>query len=88
MNPESSAGIYVNASVEDQCRLISQNRKMKEEEKIKNTRVNALKRAARMNQRATSFAKLVDNLPNDMLASEDPPPPSSSKSSSPSQLTS
>ena len=48
-NPESSASIYVNASVEDQCRLISQNRKMKEEENIKNTKVNALKRAALIN---------------------------------------
>ena len=88
MNTDSSAGIYVTASVEYQCRLIAQNRKMKEEEKIKNTKINALKRAARMNQRAKSFKKLVANLPNDMMASEDPPPPSSSKSSSPSQLTS
>ena len=71
MNHESSARIYVNASVEDQCRLISQNRKMKEEENIKNTKVNALKRAARINQRATSFAKLVANLPNDIMASEE-----------------
>ena len=55
MNPDSSSGIYVTASVEAQCRLIAQNRKMKEEEKIKNTKVNALKRDARMNLRATSF---------------------------------
>ena len=48
---------------------------MKEEEKIKNTKVNSLKRAAHMNQRATSFAKLVANLPNDMMASEDPSTP-------------
>ena len=29
MNPNSSAGIYFTASVESQCRLIAQNRKMK-----------------------------------------------------------
>ena len=68
MNPESSSGIYVTASVEAQCRLIAQNRKMKEEENIKNTKVNALKRAALMNLRATPYAKLVANLPNDMMA--------------------
>ena len=55
--------------------MISQNQKVKEEEKIKNTKVNALKRAARMNQRVTSFANLVANLPNDMMASEDPSTP-------------
>ena len=44
---------------------------MKEEEKIKSTKVNALKKAARINQRATSFTKLVANLPNYMMASED-----------------
>ena len=71
MNPDSSSGIYVTASVEAQSRLIAQNWKMKEEKKIKNTKVNALKRAARINQRATSLAKLVANLPNDMMASED-----------------
>ena len=84
MNPGYSAGMYVTASVEAQCRLIAQNRKMKEEQKIKNKKVNALKRAARTNLRATSFAKLVANLQNDMMASEDPPPPYP-KSSSPSQ---
>ena len=34
MNPDSSSGIYVTASVESQCRLISHNQKMKEEKKI------------------------------------------------------
>ena len=58
INHESSAGIYVTASVEYQCIFIAQNRNMKEEEKIKNTKVNALKRPARMNQRAKSFANL------------------------------
>ena len=75
MNPDSSAGIYVTASVEYKCILISQNQKMKEEEKIKNTKVNTLKRDAYMNQRAKSFAKLFANLPNEILASEDPSTP-------------
>ena len=57
MNPDSSEGIYVTASVEVQCRMIAENRKIKEEEKIKNSKVNALKRAARINLRATSFRK-------------------------------
>ena len=48
---------------------------MKEEEKINNTKVNALKRAARMNQHAKSFTKLVANLPNYMMASEEPSTP-------------
>ena len=67
--PESSARIYVTASVEAQYRMIAQNRKMKEEEKIKNIKLNALKRAARTNYHAKSFAKLVANLPNGMMAS-------------------
>ena len=75
MNPDSSAGIYVTASVEAQCRLIDRNRKMKEEEKIKNIKVNALKRATRMNQRAKLFARLVANLSNDMMDFEDPSTP-------------
>ena len=66
MNPDSSAGIYVTASVEAQCRMIAENRKVQEEEKIKNSKVNALKRAARINLRATSFAKIFANLPNDI----------------------
>ena len=43
MNPDSSAGIYVTASVEAQCRMIAENRKIKEEEKTKNSKVNARK---------------------------------------------
>ena len=70
MNPDSSAGIYVTASVEAQCRLIAQKRKIQEGEKIKNTKLNDLKRAARINQRAKSFTKLVANLPNETMASE------------------
>ena len=61
----------MSASVEDQCRMIAENRKIKEEENIKNSKVNDMKKAARINQRATSFAKLVANLPNDMMDSED-----------------
>ena len=55
--------------------MIAENRKIKEEEKIKNSKVNALKRAARINLRATPFAKLLANLPNDIMASEDPSTP-------------
>ena len=43
---------------------------MKEEEKINNTNVNDLNLSACINQRATSFAKLVANLPRDTMASE------------------
>ena len=70
MNPDSSAGIYVNESVEAHHRLVDQDRDMKEEERIKNTKVNSLKMFARTNQCAKSFAKLVTNLPNDMMASK------------------
>ena len=66
MNPDSSAGIYVTASVEAQCILIAQNRNIKEEENIKNTKLNYLKRSARINQRDKLFTKLVANLPNNM----------------------
>ena len=75
MNPASSDGIYVTASVEDHCRLIAQNWEIKEEEKIKNTNVNSLKRVSHMNQRANSFTKLITNLPNYKMASEDPSTP-------------
>ena len=75
MNPDSLAGIYVTASVEAQCRMIAENRNIKEEEKINNPKVNDMERAARMNLRATSFTKLDANLPNDIMASEDPSTP-------------
>ena len=75
MNSASSAGIYVTASVEAQCKIIAENRKIKEEEKINNSKVNSLKRASHMNLRTPSFAKLVSNLPNDIMASEDPSTP-------------
>ena len=71
MNPDSSAGIYFTVSLEAQCRLIAQNHNMKDEEKINNTKVNYLKRDAHINQRATSFTKIVTNIPNDMMVSED-----------------
>ena len=70
MNPDSSSGIYVTASVESQFRLIAHIWNVKEEEKINNTNVNALKMDAHMNQRAKSFLKIVANLPNDMMYSE------------------
>ena len=75
MIPDSSAGIYITSSVEAQCRMIAENRKIKEEEKINNSKVNALKRAARINLRTTSFALLLANLPNYIMASEDPSTP-------------
>ena len=73
INPKSSSGIYVTASVEAECILIAQNRNMKEQEKIKILKVNALKRAAHINQREKLFAKIVEktaNLPNEMMDSE------------------
>ena len=71
INTDSSYGIYVTESVEAQCRLIAHNRKMKEDENIKNIKVNDLKRASRTNQCSKSFAKMVANIPNDMIAPED-----------------
>ena len=75
MNPDSSAGIYITTSVEYHRRLIAQNGKMKKEDKIKNIKVNSLKREAHINQRATLFVKLFFNLPKYMMASEDPSTP-------------
>ena len=66
-NHESSSGVYVTSSVEAERILIDQNCKMKEEENIKMINVNALKRAAFMNQLRKSFVKIVKanvNLPN------------------------
>ena len=40
MNPYSSAGIYVTASVEAKCRMIDQNSKMQEEENKRKSKVN------------------------------------------------
>ena len=59
MNPDLSDGIHVTASVESQYRLIPQNPKMKEENNMNNTKVNALKSSARMNQCAKSFANFL-----------------------------
>ena len=61
--------------MESQCILIYQNQKIEEEEKINNTKVNALKRAACMNQRAKLFTKLVANLPNDTMDYDEPSTP-------------
>ena len=61
--------------MEAQRRLIAHNQKIKEEEKIKNKKVNDMKMEAHMNQRAKSFAKLVANPPDDMMASEEPSTP-------------
>ena len=48
---------------------------MKEEENIKNMKLIALKRSDRMNQRIKSSVKLVANLPNDIMAYEEPSNP-------------
>ena len=51
---------------------------MKEENKIKIIKVNALKRDAHMNQCGKLFAKLCEataKLPNKIMASEDPSTP-------------
>ena len=48
---------------------------MKEEENIKNLKVNTLKRAANKNQHVKSFAKIFKaaaNLPNDIMTYEGP----------------
>ena len=58
MNPDSSDGIYVTALVEARCRLISQNRKMKEEENIKSTKVNALKKSAHITFRCIQHTRV------------------------------
>ena len=46
MNPDSSAGIYITASVEAECRMIAQNRKTQEEEKKRPKKLNAFKNSA------------------------------------------
>ena len=71
INPDSLSRIYFTESVKAQFRLIAQNRKMKEVDNIKNKKVNDLKRSAPINQRTRSFAKLVVNLPNEMMAYEE-----------------
>ena len=44
MNPDSSSGIYVTASVESDRHMIAENRNMQEEEKKITSKVNALKK--------------------------------------------
>ena len=78
MNPDSSAGIYVTVSVEAECKFIAQNQKMKEGGKIKMIKLNSLKRSVCMNKHVKMFVKLVEataNLPNYLMASEDPSTP-------------
>ena len=43
MNTDSSAVIYVTASVEAECHMISQNQKMQEEENKRTSKLNLLK---------------------------------------------
>ena len=60
MKSVSSSGIYVTASVEAECHMISQNRKMQEEENKRTSKVNALKKYARITKRGISFMKLLE----------------------------
>ena len=85
MNPEYSAGIYVTVSVEDECHMIDQNRKMQEEENIITSKVNVFKNSPRITKHGRSFEKILeetDKIHRDMKTSEDPSTPSF-KSSSP-----
>ena len=79
MNHEYSAGIYVTASVEDECHMIDQNRKMQEEENIITSKVNVFKKSARITKHGRSFAKLLeetDKRHRYMKTSEEPSTPS------------
>ena len=79
MNPEYSAGIYVTASVEDECHMIDQNRKMQEEENIITSKVNVLEKSARITKHGRFFAKILKpiyELHRDVKTSEDPSTPS------------
>ena len=58
-NSKSSLGIYVTASVEAECRLVSHHWKMKEEDKIKMIKVNVLKRADRIKQCGSCLRKFA-----------------------------
>ena len=78
MKSVSSSGIYVTASVEAECHMISQNRKMQEEEKKRTSKVNALKKSSHIIKRGRSFAKLLEatsKLHRHMKTSEDPRDP-------------
>ena len=55
--------------------MIAQNRKMKKEEKKRASKVNALKKSARITKRGRSFTELLgaaDKLPSGTKTSEDP----------------
>ena len=79
MNPEYSAGIYVTASMEDECHMIDQNRKMQEEENIITSKVNVFKKSSHITKHRRSFTKLLeatDKLQRYMKTSDDPSTPS------------
>ena len=75
MNPEYSSGIYVTASVEDECHMIDHNRKMQEKENIITSKVNVLKNSAHITNHGRSFVKILESteeLHRDIKTSEDP----------------
>ena len=69
MNPDSSSGIYFTVSVQDECHMISQNRKMQEEENKRASKLNPLKKSVRITKSGRSFVKLLEataKLPRNM----------------------
>ena len=60
MNPDSSSGIYVTASVGSDFHMIAQNQKILEEEKKISSKVNALKKISCVNKSRSSFTKLLE----------------------------
>ena len=78
MNPDSSIGIYVTASVQDEFRMISHNWKMQYEENKRASKVNKFFKTARVTKCGSSFVNLhaeTANLPRDTKTSEYPRTP-------------
>ena len=78
MDHNSSAGMYVTASVEAECRMIAQNRNIQEGGNKGTSKVNALKKSAHIIKGGSSFAKLLEatsKIPRDKKTSEDPSNP-------------
>ena len=74
MNPYPKTFIYVTESVESYLRMISQNRKMQEEENKIASKVNAFLKYVRVTKCGSSFAKLfaaTSKIPNNTKTSED-----------------
>ena len=78
LNPDSLTGIYVTILVEYEYRMNNQNRKMQERENKIVSKVNGLKKYARVTKRVRSFVKPLaetSNLSSDTKTSEDPSEP-------------